>query len=71
MIYKSINIPNDLLQRIQGDYVAKKYQEGVFTFQNIDNETIGIVLSSILSWAEENDLVEDGSLDITFVERKK
>ncbi len=56
-----IKLPNSLIQKIQGDYIASNFKDGVFTFHSLDNETIETVVKGLLSWAEENSLM-DGSL---------
>lgn len=66
----NLKIPNSLLQNIQNDYIASKYKDGVFTLQNIDTDTIEIVIQSLLSWAEEKNHIKNNSLDVSFILRK-
>lgn len=60
-----MKLPTDLIQRMQGDYVASKYRDGVFTFLNIDEATINQLLSSMVFWAEEKGLIEENKMDIS------
>ncbi len=60
-----IKLPNSLIQKIQGDYVDSNFKDGVFTFHNISINTMEIVIESMLSWAKENNLIEDTKFDIS------
>ncbi len=58
-------LPNSLMQKIQGNYVAANFEDGVFTFSSISTDTMSIVIESLLSWAEENNLIKDNKLDVS------
>ena len=58
-------LPNSLVQKIQGDYVASNFEDGVFTFPSIGTDTMEIVIGSLLTWAEENNLVKNNKLDVS------
>ena len=60
-----MNLPNELIQKIQFDYVKDKYQDSVFVFPTLDPELIKQVLESFVSWAENEGFLEDTVVDIS------
>ena len=66
----NIKIPKNLIHSIQSSYVATMFKDGVFTFQNIDKKTIETVIESFILWSEENNYLNDSSLDISSILRK-
>ena len=57
-----MKLPSDLIQKMQGDYVAAKYKDGIPSFINVDEETLGLMISSFLAWAEKNEYINENSL---------
>lgn len=55
----------DLVQKIQQDYSGDKYRNGELVFQVLKEDTILGMIKSLLSWAEENELIKDDKLDIS------
>lgn len=61
----NIKLSNNLVQRIQNDYIAANFNDGVFTFNSISTETMESIIYSMLAWAEENKLIKDNKLDVS------
>jgi len=63
-------LPPDLIQKLQNDYVSLKYKDGIFTFLNIDEYTLTVIIKSFLEWAQFNKLVDqDNKLDLTTIRK--
>lgn len=60
-----MKLPNELIQKIQFDYVKDKYQDSVFVFPTLDPELIKQVLESFVSWAENEGFLENTAIDIS------
>ena len=60
-----MQIPVDLVHKMQGDYVASKYKDGVYTFLGLDEQTILVLVKSFIEWADSKKLVKDEKIDIS------
>jgi len=57
-------LPNDLLQKIQNDYVGVRYKDGMYTFPSLDEQTIALVVQSFLDWAESKGMIKDNIFNV-------
>lgn len=66
-----MKLPSDLLQKAQNDYVGKKYREGLYTFQSLDEETIVTIINSFFEWAHEKGHINDHekTMDVKFLDK--
>lgn len=62
-----INIPAALRQKIHSKFIDTNYKQGVFIFKTISDETINLVMDSLIEWALEHNKVVDGKLDLGFI----
>lgn len=63
-----MKLPTDLIQKMQSDYVSLKYKDGIFTFINVDEETLSIFIESFLEWAYNKKLInKENRLDVSSI----
>lgn len=65
-----INLPVELIQYVQGQYVAQKYTEGMYVFPALDDDVVEIVIDGFLKWAENEGYLIDDKLDSSFFSYK-
>lgn len=58
-------LPGSLLQKVQYDYVSKKYRNGEYVVQSLGVDLITSVLQSFFEWAETESLIVDSKVDIS------
>jgi len=63
-----VKLPTDLVHRMQSEYIAMRYKDGVFTFQSMDTDTLTCLINGFIKWAKENGLEDNGKIDITSID---
>lgn len=60
-----MKLPIELVHRIQYDFAAEKYKAGTQVFNTVDEETVKIVIKSVLEWSKEMGYVNDNKLEFS------
>jgi len=62
-----LKIPAQLKNKIHYDYIDKKYKEGTFIVQGMNDDVLYSVLFSFIQWCEDNNKLKDNCIDISFL----
>jgi hypothetical protein len=62
-----LDIPSDLVGRIQHTFVGSKYERGIFVVPTLKEEEVETILSTFFIWCKENGVMSnDGKVDINY-----